>query len=103
MQLKNKKRANLFKHLLASHRYTRNKVLYFREWFGLRYFVGIIFNDLPESNPCEMLVLNIVNVASDKSRLCKNQSFYFICFSSMFCLFNSKDWRKKVRRKKGPV
>ena len=103
MQLKNKKRAYLFKHLLASHRYTRNKVLYFREWFGLRYFVGIIFNDLPESNPCKMLVLNIVNVASDKSSLCKNQSFYFICFSSMFCLFNSKDWRKKVRRKKGPV
>ena len=103
VQLKNKKRAYLFKHLLPSHRCTRNKVLFFREWLDLRYFVGIIFNDLPESNPCEMLVLNIVNVASDESSLCKNQSFYFICFSSMFYVFDSKDRRKKARRKNGPV
>ena len=50
-----------------------------------------------------MLVLNIVNVASDESSLCKNQSFYFICFSSMFYVFDSKDRRKKGRRKNEPV
>ena len=66
--------------MCPSCRWTRNKGLYFREWLDLRYFVGVTFYDLPESNPCEMLFFNIVNIASDKSNLCKKCFFVPFAF-----------------------